>query len=300
MSKQATPFLYYLFLQIYCCADLKSSIFEKKELQKNRTAILLKLEKNGVNKPLHSNDIEKQIRHKRNSLELSDESNVFDMTGTFGSNLLNSNLNFFLADDQLFSITVQGRNFNTSLTDSYLDSFHNYNYTYVIPLSKYMPDEYLNLMFRFVPFILYLVSFCIHFLLFYFIMISSQFSFHFLHLNSTVVVDFQNWIELYSRNFFNVMFFLVIWISFPRSNQPNIKEVEHCYNDFKKNDCSYQNSEFFNEETVTKHRINENNSDRQINTQSIVFEVAVLDFQTKMMTYRAPLQQSQVNYFVVI
>ncbi|XP_044763385.1 myelin regulatory factor [Coccinella septempunctata] len=194
--------------QIYCCPEIKSSIFDKKSMEMNRTTLLLSLEKNGVNKPLHSNDIEKQVRQKRNSLELSDESNVFDVT-----------------DDQLFTITVQGRNFNITLTDRYLDFFNNYNYTYVIPVSKYMPDEYLNLIFR--------------------------------------------------------------------SNQPNIKEVEHCYNGFKKNQCSYPDSGFFEEKTVTKHRINENNSERQINSQSVVFEVATMDFETKMMTYRAPLQQSQ-------
>ncbi|XP_045467204.1 myelin regulatory factor-like protein [Harmonia axyridis] len=193
--------------QIYCCADIKSSIFDKTPLQRNRTDLLLNLEKNGVNKPLHSNDIEKQItRHKRNSLDLSDESNVFDTT-----------------DDQLFVITVQGRNFNTTLTDRYFDSVGNYNYTYVIPLSKYMPDEYLNLIFRF--------------------------------------------------------------------NQPNVKEIEHCFNDFKRNECPY--SGFFDDKTETKHRINENNSEHHINSHSIVFEVAVMDFQSKMMTYRAPLQQSQ-------
>ncbi|KAK9886512.1 hypothetical protein WA026_016791 [Henosepilachna vigintioctopunctata] len=204
--------------QIYCCSpgsvviqpsDIGISIFDKKpQLQKNRTTLLLSIDKNKVNKPFHSNDIQKQARHKRNSLEMTDESNVFDLT-----------------DDQLFTIVIQGRNFNTTLTNRYLDSVNNYNFTYIIPTSKYMPDEYLNLIFR--------------------------------------------------------------------SIQPNIKEVEHCYNDFKKNECPFLNSGIYEDKTITKRRINENNSDHQMNLQSIVFEVGMTDFQSKIMTYRAPLQQSQ-------
>lgn len=54
-----------------------------------------------------------------------------------------------LISDRQITITVQGDNFNTSLSEIYLGSEYNiFNTTYFIPISKYMPDTVVKIIFR--------------------------------------------------------------------------------------------------------------------------------------------------------
>ncbi|XP_018568182.1 myelin regulatory factor isoform X2 [Anoplophora glabripennis] len=131
--------------QIYCCQSLSqnpapqeptTSLFSEKKppsASRNKTTPLLNVEKNKIAKPFHSNDIDKQIRQRRHADDLTDEANSFD-TG----------------EDQIFTITVQGRHFNTTLTHQYRKFSTNpqSNFSYAVPISKYMPDEFINLIFR--------------------------------------------------------------------------------------------------------------------------------------------------------
>lgn len=49
----------------------------------------------------------------------------------------------------MFAVIIQGRNFNATLTSDYLlPTSNRYNATYAIPISKYMPDEFLTLVFK--------------------------------------------------------------------------------------------------------------------------------------------------------
>lgn len=54
---------------------------EKKSshINRNKTAPVINIEKNKIAKPFHSNDIDKQIRQKRDTF--TDEANFFDMSG---------------------------------------------------------------------------------------------------------------------------------------------------------------------------------------------------------------------------
>lgn len=54
-----------------------------------------------------------------------------------------------MISERQITITVQGDNFNKSLTEIYLGSEYNiYNTTYFIPISKYMPDTVVKVIFR--------------------------------------------------------------------------------------------------------------------------------------------------------
>lgn len=53
-----------------------------------------------------------------------------------------------IADDNIFLIIVQGKTFNTTLTSNYIYSNSPYNISFTVPISKYMPDEFVNLIFR--------------------------------------------------------------------------------------------------------------------------------------------------------
>ncbi|XP_019878240.1 myelin regulatory factor-like protein isoform X3 [Aethina tumida] len=121
--------------QTYCCAapqivappDL--SPFEKKSSSgRNKTG---NSEKNKISKLFHSNDIEKQTRQRRE---------------TYDDNTEDSNTFSLRDENQSFEITIQGRNFNTTLTETY-QTYHS-NFSYLVPISKYMPDEFVNLIFR--------------------------------------------------------------------------------------------------------------------------------------------------------
>ncbi|XP_060532862.1 myelin regulatory factor [Cylas formicarius] len=214
--------------RIYCCAtpaprhqDAAAAYSEKRPPTLNKTRagpslITLKeqnpqnpLEKTKVAKPFHSNDIDKQIRQRRDTYDISDEANSFD-----------------LADDQLFAIIIQGRNFNTTLTQKYLKSYSNtHNYTYTVPISKYMPDEFVNLIFR--------------------------------------------------------------------STQLSVREIEHCYNDYKHYECPYVSPMYYEDKAKIRHKVNENNPSQLLGQQSVIFEVDMADFQSKIMTYRASLAPIQ-------
>lgn len=48
-------------------------------MNRNKTGPVINIEKNKIAKPFHSNDIDKQIRQKRDTF--TDEANFFDMSG---------------------------------------------------------------------------------------------------------------------------------------------------------------------------------------------------------------------------
>lgn len=92
------------FCQIYCCAphnlpavDLSQSTYsEKRPPSLNKTKGIppifkeqqnaqTSLEKNKISKPFHSNDIDKQIRTRRDTYDISNEANVDnDLPGKLG------------------------------------------------------------------------------------------------------------------------------------------------------------------------------------------------------------------------
>lgn len=123
--------------QIYCCAaaqpvipppESPNSIYGDKTTNRS----VLNIEQNKIATPFHSTTNEIDKRQKRDAYDLTGEISSFDMP-----------------DDQIFLIIVQGRNFNTTLTHKYLTvqpEIHNYSYS--VPISKYMPDEFINLIFR--------------------------------------------------------------------------------------------------------------------------------------------------------
>ncbi|CAG9861760.1 unnamed protein product [Phyllotreta striolata] len=204
--------------QIYCCANppsrhsqeaLSSHYASEKRLNANRnkTAPLVNLEKVKLAKPFHSNDIDNKPRTKRDAF--SDDSNLFDV-----------------ADDQMFTIIIHGRNFNATLTPKYKEETNSqYNISYSVPVSKYMPDEFVNLIFR--------------------------------------------------------------------SSQSNIKEIERCYNEHRQRECPFVGSSgYYDDKIKIRHKVNENSPTQVIGYQSVVFEVDMIDFQSKVMTYRASLRQN--------
>ncbi|XP_050503840.1 myelin regulatory factor-like protein isoform X2 [Diabrotica virgifera virgifera] len=209
--------------QIFCCAnppprhsqEIPSTHYSSEKrltnAARNKTGPLINLEKNKISKPFHSNDIDnKQIRQKRDSY--SDDTNFFDIT-----------------DDPMFTIILHGRNFNTTLTTKYkVETNSPYNISYSVPISKYMPDEFINLIFR--------------------------------------------------------------------SSQTNLKEIEHCYNDFKQHECPFVSSQaYYDDKMKIRHKVNENSASQLIGYQSIVFEVDMIDYQSKIMTYRASLKPNLNN-----
>lgn len=75
-----------------------------------------------------------------------------------------------------------------------------------------------------------------------------------------------------------------------------MKEIEHCYNDNKQYECPFLNSAaYYDDKIQTRHKVNENNPSQLLGYQSIIFEVDMLDFQTKIMTYRASTRPNQVT-----
>ncbi|XP_063925121.1 myelin regulatory factor isoform X2 [Zophobas morio] len=135
--------------QIYCCAasppvipppESPNSLYGDKNLNANNNKTtgqaILNMEKNRIATPFHSTTNEIDKRQKRDTYDLASEISSFDATGLF-------------LDDQVFLIMVQGRNFNTTLTRKYLSpQSDTHNYSYTVPISKYMPDEFINLIFR--------------------------------------------------------------------------------------------------------------------------------------------------------
>ncbi|KAL1501325.1 hypothetical protein ABEB36_006667 [Hypothenemus hampei] len=142
------------FCQIYCCTphigppvDLpqQPSYSEKRLVNLNKTKGLpstfkeqqngqTSLEINKISKPFHSNDIDKHIRTRRDAYDISNEANMDNE----------------LPDDQQISIVIQGRNFSTVLNQNYLKrEYNSFNFSYSVPISKYMPDDFVNIVFRF-------------------------------------------------------------------------------------------------------------------------------------------------------
>lgn len=88
-----------------------------------------------------------------------------------------------------------------------------------------------------------------------------------------------------------------------RSNHPNMKEIEHCYNDNKHDECPFLNSAtYYDDKMQIRHKVNENNPSQLLGYQSIIFEVDMLDYQSKIMTYRASVRPNQVCfiYFIML
>lgn len=55
----------------------------------------------------------------------------------------------YLTDDQYLDITVQGKNFSAVLSSEYLSDVDNgLNYTYKVPISKYMSEPSVRILFR--------------------------------------------------------------------------------------------------------------------------------------------------------
>lgn len=86
-----------------------------------------------------------------------------------------------------------------------------------------------------------------------------------------------------------------------RSLQANLKELDHCYNDYKQHECPLPGTMRYNQNhKEAPHKVNENLHYPQISSQSIVFEVDMVGFQSKIMTYRAALRQSQVGFLILV
>jgi hypothetical protein len=199
--------------QIYCCAasppvipppESPNSIYGDKNANKTGQTVL-NIEKNKISPPFHSTTNEIDKRQKRDAYDLTGEISSFDTP-----------------DDQVFLIVVQGRNFNTTLTHKYLIAQPDpHNYSYSVPISKYMPDEFINLIFR--------------------------------------------------------------------STQDTIREIDYCNNNYKDRGCSYN----YDEKLQVRHKVNEHSPSQLISSQSVIFEVNMADFQSKVMTYRASIKPSQ-------
>lgn len=85
-----------------------------------------------------------------------------------------------------------------------------------------------------------------------------------------------------------------------RSLQANVKEIEHCYNNFKQLECPFMGSVLYDENHKQGSRkVKENIPNPQISSQSVTFEVDMVGFQYKVMTYRASLRQTQVSGYNV-
>ncbi|KAK4878641.1 hypothetical protein RN001_011147 [Aquatica leii] len=208
-----------IICQIYCCIppsletseELEGTMYDRiqRQTHNHTKANLLNIDKNKIVKPFYTNNIDKQLRQKRDSDDWNNQDNIFDST-----------------EDHLFSIMIQGKNFNTTLTSKYMVNNNNNNFTYHIPISKYMADEYVNLIFR--------------------------------------------------------------------SLQANIKEIEHCYNGYRKHECPLHSAISYDESRkLSNRKVNENIPNPLISSQSVLFEVEMIGFQSKIMTYRASLGQVQ-------
>lgn len=54
----------------------------------------------------------------------------------------------FVTDNYMFAIEIRGQGFNTTLTRTYIRVDSIYNISFDVPISKYMPDMFINLIFR--------------------------------------------------------------------------------------------------------------------------------------------------------
>jgi hypothetical protein len=78
-----------------------------------------------------------------------------------------------------------------------------------------------------------------------------------------------------------------------RSTQDTIREIDYCNNNYKDRGCSYN----YDEKLQVRHKVNEHSPSQLISSQSVIFEVNMADFQSKVMTYRASIKPSQVSRF---
>ncbi|KRT85379.1 hypothetical protein AMK59_286 [Oryctes borbonicus] len=207
--------------QIYCCGSLlydKSNIIgapvfkekiPKAAHPKNKTVSISILDKNKNVKALNNNNIDKHPRQKRENDDINDKDNSFDTT-----------------DDHHLRISIQGKNFSTDLGTDYLVESRTSpaNYTYNIPISKYMPDPFIRVVFR---------------------------------SNRNIV-------------------------------------VEHCSNT-RVHPCPFVGLPYTDEnKTQPAYKVNENMPIQHIDYK-FTFEVDVLDYQTKIMTYRYTYRENQVS-----
>ncbi|KAK9746271.1 NDT80 / PhoG like DNA-binding family [Popillia japonica] len=207
--------------QIYCCGSL---LYEKPNIigvpvfkekipkishPKNKTVSIALLDKNKMVKSLSNNNIDKHPRQKRENDDINDKDNSFDA-----------------GDDHHLRISIQGKNFSTDLGTDYLVESRSSpaNYTYNIPISKYMPDPFIRVVFR--------------------------------------------------------------------SHQKNII-VEHCSNT-RVHPCPFVGLAYTDEnKTQPAYKVNENIPLQPINYHTFIFEVDMMDYQSKIMTYRYTYRQNQ-------
>ncbi|XP_031330004.1 myelin regulatory factor homolog 1 isoform X2 [Photinus pyralis] len=199
-----------ILCQIHCCIppspeDSDVTIYDRIQRQTDnltKTGLL-----NKVANPFHTNNIDKQLRQKRDSDDWSSQDNIFEAT-----------------EDHLFAIGIQGKSFNVTLSSKYMINNNNNNFTYYIPISKYMADQYVSLIFR--------------------------------------------------------------------SQQANMKEIEHCYNGYRKHECGAPIG-FDESSKLTQRKVDEKVPNPLISSRSVLFEVDMVGYQSKVMTYRAALGQTQ-------
>lgn len=79
-----------------------------------------------------------------------------------------------------------------------------------------------------------------------------------------------------------------------RSSQAHLKDIEYCVNSFRQHSCPWNSLNF--EDAKLLRKINENVPSQLINSQSVMFDVDLIGFQSKLMTYRASLKQNQVCF----
>lgn len=88
----------------------------------------------------------------------------------------------------------------------------------------------------------------------------------------------------------------MITLSFPyRSHQKNIV-VEHCSNT-RVHPCPFIAAAYTDDnKTQSAYKVNENIPIQPINYNTFIFEVDMLDYQSKIMTYRYTYRQNQVSF----
>lgn len=78
--------------KVYCCrqnsldlpAELETSIYnERTQRQTHNKTKILNLDKNRISKPFHSNNIDKQMRQRRDTDDWTDKDNIFDTLGSY-------------------------------------------------------------------------------------------------------------------------------------------------------------------------------------------------------------------------
>ncbi|XP_030749081.1 myelin regulatory factor isoform X2 [Sitophilus oryzae] len=117
---------------IHCCPNHVSSF------DRTQGVYTQKEQPNSQTENQISNYLDRTIRTKR-----STDDNTYDPS-------IQSSYNIPQDERESFVITIQGKNFNSTLTPNYrIQTKELFNYSYKVPISKYMPDEFLNITFSF-------------------------------------------------------------------------------------------------------------------------------------------------------